>query len=295
MTLNVLKTMTTTKTYIKDTILIIAGIFSVAMGLKGFLLSSHFIDGGVTGVSMLLSSLTGWPLAVLLPLFNLPFLVLGYFQIGRSFAVKSTLGIAGLSLVLVTVPFPDVTPDLLLTALFGGAFIGAGIGLSMRGGAVLDGTEAAALLLSRRSALLRVGDVILLINVFIFGAAAFFLGIDIALYSMVTYFMASKAIDFIVHGIEEYTAVIIVSDHAETIRELLTEELGKGVTVLKGQKGYGRRGHARQDTDVLYSVVTRLELSRLRDAVEQADPNAFMIQHGIDDARGGLVKGRPLH
>ncbi len=287
--------MNTTRTYIKDTVLIIAGIFSVAMGLKGFLLSSHFIDGGVTGVSMLLNKLTGWSLSVLLPLFNLPFLVMGYYQIGRDFAIKSALGIAGLSLCLAVVPFPDVTPDLLLTALFGGAFIGAGIGLAMRGGAVLDGTEAAALLLSRRSAMLRVGDIILVINVFIFGLAAFFLGIEIALYSMITYFTASKAIDFLVHGIEEYTAVIIVSDKAETLRVLLTEELGKGVTVLKGQKGYGKRGQDGHDTDVLYSVVTRLELSRLRDAIEQADPDAFMIQHGIDDARGGLVKGRPLH
>ena len=287
--------MTTTRTYIKDTVLIISGIFSVSMGLKGFLLSSHFIDGGVTGISMLLSSLTGWSLSVMLPLFNLPFLVLGYYQIGRDFAIKSALGIAGLALCLAVVPFPDVTPDLLLTAVFGGVFIGAGIGLAMRGGAVLDGTEAAALLLSRRSAMLRVGDIILVINVFIFGLAAFFLGIEVALYSMITYFGASKAIDFIVHGIEEYTAVIIVSDKAEAVRVMLTEDLKKGVTVLKGQKGYGKRGHDRHDTDVLYSVVTRLELSNIRDAVEQIDPNAFIIQHGIDDARGGLVKGRPLH
>lgn len=287
--------MNTTRTYLKDTVLILAGIFSVAMGLKGFLLSSHFIDGGVTGISMLLSSLTGWSLSVLLPLFNLPFLILGYYQIGRDFAIKSALGIAGLALCLAFVPFPDVTPDLLLTAVFGGVFIGAGIGLAMRGGAVLDGTEAAALLLSRRSAMLRVGDIILVINVFIFGLAAFFLGIEVALYSMITYFGASKAIDFIVHGIEEYTAVIIVSDQAETVRVMLTEDLKKGVTVLKGQKGYGKRGHDRHDTDVLYSVVTRLELSNIRDAVELIDPNAFIIQHSIDDARGGLVKGRPLH
>lgn len=290
-----MRVMTTTRTYIKDTVLIIAGIFSVSMGLKGFLLSSHFIDGGVTGISMLLSSLTGWSLSVLLPVFNLPFLILGYYQIGRDFALKSALGITGLALCLAVVPFPDVTPDLLLTAVFGGVFIGAGIGLAMRGGAVLDGTEAAALLLSRRSAMLRVGDIILVINVFIFGLAAFFLGIEVALYSMITYFGAAKAIDFIVHGIEEYTAVIIVSDKADTIRLMLTEDLKKGVTVLKGQKGYGKRGHDRHDTDVLYSVVTRLELSNIRDAVEQIDPNAFIIQHGIDDARGGLVKGRPLH
>lgn len=278
---------------VKDVVLIVAGILCAGMGLKGFLLSSRFIDGGVTGVSMLLADLFPVPLAVWLPIINLPFIGLGYRQFGRWFAIKSALAIAGLSLALVVIPYPDVTPDLLLTAVFGGFFIGLGIGLTMRGGAVLDGTEVAALLISRATPLLKVGDVILLLNVFIFGAAAFFLGIDLALYSMITYFAASKTIDFVVHGIEEYTAVLIVSAQHETLRDRIAER-GWGVTVLRGEQGIGKQG-LQTDTNVLYVVLTRLELSRLRSIVADVDEQAFLIQHGVDDVAGGKVKPRPLH
>jgi uncharacterized membrane-anchored protein YitT (DUF2179 family) len=283
------------RTIVKDTLLIVAGIFSAAMGLKGFLLSSHFIDGGVTGISMLVSNVSGVPLAVWIPVINLPFIVLGYRRISRIFAFKSTLAIGGLALCLALVPFPDVTPDKLLTAIFGGVFIGAGIGLAMRGGAVLDGTEIAALLVSRRSPILQVGDVILGLNVFIFGAAAFLLGVEEALYSMLTYVAASKTIDFLVHGIEEYTALIIISDQHERVRRIIIKELGKGVTVLKGEKGYGKRGLQEDEIKILYSVVTRLEVSRLRDAIARVDPAAFVIQHSIGDVQGGFIKQRPLH
>ncbi len=143
--------------HVLQTTLIVLGILSAGLGLKGFLLSSRFIDGGVTGVSMLLSNVLGWPLAVLILVINLPFIALGYRQIGRSFAIKSALAIGGLSLCLAFVKYPDVTPDKLLTAVFGGFFIGAGIGLAIRGGAVLDGTEVAALLISKSSNLLKVG------------------------------------------------------------------------------------------------------------------------------------------
>ncbi len=187
---------------VKNTLLIVAGILSTGMGIKGFLLSSRFIDGGVTGVSMLLTELFDWPLALLIPAINLPFIALGYRQIGGQFALKSAVAIAGLSVCIALVPYPDVTPDLLLTAVFGGFFIGLGIGLAMRGGAVLDGTEIAALLISRGSHLLKVSDVILLLNVVIFSTAAFVLTIESALYSIITYFAASKMIDFLVHGLE---------------------------------------------------------------------------------------------
>lgn len=280
--------------YLRDAAFIIAGIFSVGLGLKGFLLSSQFIDGGVTGISMLLASQTGLPLAVGIVVINLPFIWLGYRQIGRAFAIKSTLGIAALSACITFVPYPDVTPDLLLTALFGGFFIGAGIGLSMRGGAVLDGTEVAALVISRQVSTLKVSDVILLLNVVIFGAAAFFLTIELALYSMITYFAASKTIDFIVHGIEEYTAILIVSEKYEAIREQVSAA-GWGVTILKGAQGHGKRGELAQDVDVLYVVVTRLEISRLRTTILTIDENAFLIQYPVDDVLGGQVKSLPLH
>src|SRR4051794_17328479 len=174
--------------------LIILGILSAGMGLGGFLLSSHFIDGGVTGISMLLAALTPVPLPILILVINGPFIALGYRQIGRAFAIRSAAAIVGLALCIAVVPYPDVTDDKLLTAVFGGFFIGAGIGLAMRGGAVLDGTDVAALLISKRSHLFRVGDVILGLNVVIFLTAAAFLGIEPALYSILTYVAASKTL-----------------------------------------------------------------------------------------------------
>ncbi|HKG13168.1 MAG TPA: YitT family protein [Pyrinomonadaceae bacterium] len=273
-----------------NVLLVALGILSAAFGLKGFLLSSRFIDGGVTGVSMLLSDVTRLPLALFLPLINLPFIALGYRQIGRKFALKSALAIAGLSACLALVHFPDVTPDKLLTAVFGGFFIGAGIGLAMRGGAVLDGTEVAALLISKRSSLLRVGDVILILNVFIFSAAAFFLGVESALYSILTYYAASKTVDFLLHGIEEHTAVVIVSERSEEVRGAIIRDLGRGVTVYKG-----RRGWTDAEQDILLCVVTRLEIGRVKGVVEEHDASAFVVVHPLSDVSGGVIKKPALH
>ncbi|HYR78225.1 MAG TPA: YitT family protein [Pyrinomonadaceae bacterium] len=271
-------------------LLIVLGVFSAAFGLKGFLLSSRFIDGGVTGVSMLLSNVLGWPLSILILAINLPFIALGYRQIGRAFAIRSTVAIAGLSLCLAFVKFPDVTPDKLLTAVFGGFFLGAGIGLAIRGGAVLDGTEIAALLVSKSSYLLKVGDVILLLNILIFSAAAFFLGIEPALYSMLTYFAASKTVDFLIHGVEEYTAITIVSDKSEEIRQAIISDLGRGVTIYKG-----RGGLSDAEQDILFSVVTRLEIGRVTTAAKSFDTDAFIVIHPLAAAEGGVVKRLALH
>ena len=271
-------------------LLIVLGVSSAGFGLKGFLLSSRFIDGGVTGVSMLLSDVLGWPLSILILVINLPFIALGYRQLGRAFAIRSTLAVAGLSLCLAFVKFPDVTPDKLLTAVFGGFFIGAGIGLAIRGGAVLDGTEIAALLVSKRSHLLKVGDVILLLNIVIFSAAAFFLGIEPALYSMLTYFAASKTVDFLIHGVEEYTAITIVSDKSEEIRQAIISDLGRGVTIYKG-----RGGLSETEQDILFSVVTRLEIGRVTTAAKSIDTDAFIVIHPLAAAEGGVVKRLVLH
>jgi uncharacterized membrane-anchored protein YitT (DUF2179 family) len=273
-----------------NTALIVLGILSAGMGLKGFLLSSRFIDGGVTGVSMLISDVLGWPLAILIFVINIPFIALGYRQIGRTFAFKSTLAIAGLSACLALVPYPDVTHDKLLTAIFGGIFIGAGIGLAIRGGAVLDGTEVAALLVSKSNHLLRVGDVILVLNVFIFAAAAFFLGIESALYSILTYVAASKTIDFLLHGIEEYTAVVIISERSAEIRDAIIVHLNRGVTVYKG-----RGGLTDTEKDILYCVVTRLEIGRVKTVARDVDAAAFILTHPLSDVEGGIIKKPALH
>jgi uncharacterized membrane-anchored protein YitT (DUF2179 family) len=275
---------------IKNAVLIILGILSAGLGLKGFLMSSRFIDGGVTGISMLLADVLGFPLAILILIINLPFIALGYRQIGGKFAFKSALAIAGLSVCLAVVKYPDVTPDKLLTAVFGGFFIGAGIGLAIRGGAVLDGTEIAALLVSKSSHYLKVGDVILILNVFIFAAAAFFLGIESAMYSVLTYFAASKTIDFLIHGIEEYTAIIIVSERHEEIKEAIIRSLGRGVTVYKG-----RGGMSDTEQDILYCVVTRLEIGNVKRLANEIDGTAFILVHALADVQGGVIKKSGLH
>jgi uncharacterized membrane-anchored protein YitT (DUF2179 family) len=255
------------------------------MGLKGFLLSSHFIDGGVTGVSMLLTTITGTPLAVWLPLVNAPFIAIGYRYMGRAFALRSAAAIAALSAVLATVQFPDVTPDLLLTAVFGGFFLGAGIGLAMRGGAVLDGTEIAALIISKRTPLLRVADVILIFNVMLFLAAMAVLGVEPALYSILTYVAAARTLDFVIYGLEQSTAITIVSARSAAIRERITGELERGVTVYKG---YGGLTGAEQQ--ILFCVVTRLEIGKVKAIVRAEDAGAFVVSHTIADAQGGVLR-----
>lgn len=271
-------------------LLIVLGILSAGMGIKGFLLSSHFIDGGVTGISMLVSLRTGTPLSIWIVVVNLPFVALGYRQIGKAFAVRSVLAIGGLSVVLAVVPFPDVTPDLVLTAVFGGFFLGAGIGLAVRGGAVLDGTEIAALLVSRQSHLFKVGDVILLFNVALFLVAMSLLGVDKALYSILTYMAAARTLDFVIHGIEEYTAITIVSRASGEIAARILAKLGRGVTVYKG-----RGGLSADEQEILYCVVTRLEVGRVKSIVRALDESAFVTSHALADVEGGMVKHTGLH
>jgi len=280
---------------IRDTILIILGILSAGMGLKGFLLSSHFIDGGVTGISMLLSDVTTLPISILIFVINVPFLWLGYRKLGLSFAIRSTLAIAGLSICLALINFPDVTHDKLLTAVFGGFFIGVGIGLAMRGGAVLDGTEIAALLVSKKTQVAKVSDIILILNVVIFSVAAFLLGIESALYSILTYLAASKMIDFILNGIEQYTGVTVVSVKSEEIRMAITETLGRGVTIYEGKSGYGKDGQINDPRDIIFTVATRLEIPSLKNVILSIDPRAFIVQQSIDDTTGGLLKRKGIH
>ena len=273
-----------------NALLIALGILAAAFGLEGFLLSSNFIDGGVTGVSMLLAKVSPWPLSVWLPLVNAPFVVIGYRQMGRAFAIRSALAIAGLSAALATIHFPDVTPDLLLTSVFGGFFIGAGIGLAVRGGAVLDGTEIAALLISKRSALMKVGDVILAFNIVLFLAAMSLLGVEPALYSILTYITAARTLDFVIYGLEQYTAITIVSGRSAIIRERIVGELERGVTVYKG---FGGMSGAEQE--ILYCVVTRLEIGKVKTIVRAVDPHAFVVSHPLADAEGGVVKRAAIH
>jgi uncharacterized membrane-anchored protein YitT (DUF2179 family) len=279
---------------LRDAALIILGMLSAGLGLKGFLLPNGFIDGGVTGISLLISELTNWSLPLLIIVINIPFVYLGYKNIEKIFALKTLTAIIGLALCLLFISYPVVTSDNLLVAVFGGFFLGAGIGLAMRGGGVLDGTEILAITLSKKISI-SIGDVILIINIIIFLVAAFILSFDRALYSILTYLAAARTIDFLISGIEEYTGVTIISSRSEQIRRMITEELGRGVTIYKGKRGYGMHGHQLDETDILFSVVTRLEVAKLKAEIEKIDLQAFVIMHGIKDTKGGMIKKRFLH
>ncbi len=278
--------------FFRDILFMAMGVFSAAFGLESFLLPDKFIDGGVTGISLLSSEITGVSLSVFLLSINLPFILLGYKVISKQFAIKTAISIFTLALVIATIHFPSVTHDKLLVSVFGGFFLGAGIGLSVRGGAVLDGTEILAIFLSRKIST-SVGDIVIVINILIFSAAAYFLSVESALYSMITYLSASKTLDFVIEGIDEYTGVTIISVRNEMIRDMIVNHMGRGVTVYRGKRGYGKHGHT-SEVDIVYTVVTRLEVSKLKVEIEKIDPNAFVIMNRVKDTKGGMVKKRPL-
>jgi len=280
--------------FIRDIFLISLGIISAGFGLKGFLLPNTFLDGGATGISLLLTALFNIPLALLIIVVNIPFIILGFKAIGRQFAIKTILAITGLAIAITFIPYPEITDDKLLISVFGGFFLGAGIGLAVRGGAVIDGTEVLAIAISRKSGL-SIGDIILIVNVIIFSFAAYFLNIEVALYAMLTYLSASKTVDFIIEGIEEYTGVTIISIKADELREMIAYELNTGVTVYKGERGFGKTGEKQHDLKIIYTVVTRLEISKLKNEVHKIDANAFIVMTSIKDTIGGMTKKRRLH
>lgn len=280
--------------FLKESLYILLGILSAAVGLKGFLLPNGFFDGGAMGISLLLNHFVKTELAFFIILINIPFVLLGIKQISLEFSIKSALAILGLALAVHWVNIPALTEDRLLISIFGGVFLGMGIGLSIRGGAVIDGTEVLAVQVSRKSSL-SVGDFIAIFNFVLFLCVALLVNVETAMYSMLTYAAASKSVDFLVSGIEEYIGVTIISPHYEAIRQMLIHHLQRGVTVYKTEGGFGKTGTSSEERKALFCAVTRLEVTRLLTEVERIDPEAFVVQHAIKDTRGGMIKKRPLH
>lgn len=277
-----------------DIFYIAAGVMMASIGLKGFLLPNDFLDGGAMGVSLLSQMVTGIDLSILVVVVNLPFILMGAKQLSWGFAIKSAVAVVALATLVHILEFPVITSDKLLISVFGGFFLGAGIGLTIRGGAVIDGTEVLAITISRKSSL-TVGDFISLFNIILFSVAALIVNIETAMYSMLTYFAASKTVDFIINGIEEYIGVMIVTDHYMDLRQAITQNLGRGVTVFKSDGGFGKKGCSITDRDVLFCVVTRLELTKIMLEIEKVDSEAFVIQYPIKDTKGGMIKKRPMH
>ncbi|WP_298307521.1 YitT family protein [Flavobacterium sp.] len=280
--------------HIKDFILISIGVVLATIGLKEFLLPNNFLDGGAMGLSLLSEIITGIELSILIVLINLPFIIIGAKQISMEFAVKSALAILALSLLVHFITLPAITTDKLLISVFGGFFLGAGIGFAIRGGAVIDGTEVLAIYVSKKTSL-SVGDFISVFNVILFSFSALLVSVETAMYSMLTYFAASKTVDFIINGIEEYIGVTIVSRNATEVKQAIIDNLGRGVTVYNSESGYGKTGVNFNENKILFCVVTRLEVTRLLLEIDKIDEEAFVVQHSIKDTKGGMIKKRPLH
>ena len=278
-----------------DIIYAVTGILFCGFALKSFLVPNHFFDGGVTGVSLLLHEIYGWNIGFLLVVANIPLIILGGFLVNKTFALRMVAAIIGLALCLHFIPYPQITSDKLLVSIFGGVFMGLGAGLAMRGGCALDGIEVLALYTGRRISF-TISEIILGINIIIFLIAAIKLGLPVALYSILTYFVATKTINFVIEGLEEYTGVTIISSQSEQIKERLVMDLSRGITVYKGERGFMKDSFdVSQPVDIVFTIVTRMELKRLKNKVYDIDPKAFIFTSIIKDASGGILKRRAHH
>lgn len=266
------------------------GSVLVSIGLEIFLVPNQIIDGGIVGISIILSHVTGWALGLFLFILNLPFLLLGYKQIGKTFALSTLFGVTVMSIgtsLLHSVPV--LTKDPLLASVFGGIILGLGVGLVIRNGGSLDGTEIVAILFNKKTPF-SVGEVVMFFNLFILGSAGFFFGWDHAMYSLIAYYIAFKMIDITIEGFDESKAVWIISDLHKEIGDTLLARLGRGVTYLNGEGGYSG-----DDKKVIFCVVTRLEQAKLKAIVEEIDTSAFLAIGNIHDIKGGRFKKKDIH
>lgn len=280
----------TLRSVIKRGIFITIGAVIMGYGLEAILIPNNMIDGGVTGLSMLLSHITPINLSIFLVLLNLPFFFLGYKQIGKTFAFSMLYGIVALSIATSFMHHVEpIVHDELLAVVFGGLTLGVGVGLTLRNGGVLDGTETLAILVEKRLPF-SVGEIIMFVNVIIFAIAAFVFGLENALFSMLTYFIAFKTIDVVVKGLEDMKSMYIISDNTTEIAEAITERLGRGVTYLHGEGSYSG-----EDKRVILCVFTRLEETKMKDIIRELDPAAFIISSDVSEVRGGRFKKRDIH
>lgn len=264
------------------------GILLASIGLKAFLLPNGFLDGGVTGIAILLNAAFGWNISVLLLVLSIPFLYLAYRAVARRIAVKSILSILGLAIVIHFENFGTVTDDKLLISIFGGLFVGMGIGITVRNGAVLDGSEILGIFLNDRYGL-SIGQIILAFNIILFSLTALVLSVEVALYSILTYIVTAKVTDFIIEGFEDFIGVQIVSRKYEYVRLAILEELGVGLTVYKGEGGYGYTGEQR-DIKIIHTVINRIDLRKIHRIVDQIDPEAFVVEYDINNIKGGVLR-----
>ncbi|MBK8141332.1 MAG: YitT family protein [Chitinophagaceae bacterium] len=280
---------------VQDLLLMIAGVVMAGFALKGFLVPNHFFDGGITGISLLIHEIYHVNLAIVIILLNLPLIIISYFSVGSRFAYRTLVSVILLGICLFLLPDLDLTSDKLLISIFGGVFLGIGIGLIMRVGAALDGIEVLALYTLKRTSF-TITEIILGINILIFSIAAFRFGIETALYSILTYFAATRSIDYVVEGLQAFTGVTIISGKSEVIKYQLVNKLGRGITIYKGERGFlPGKFEVSSDCDIIFTVVSRLEMRKLKNLVYDVDPKAFVFANTIKEASGGIIKRRRQH
>lgn len=280
---------------LQDFVITLIGVTIAGVALKLFLVPNHFFDGGVTGISLLVHEVYGFNLGLVILVLNLPLIIISYFSVGKRFAWRTLLSVIFLGICLLLIPDKPLTYDKLLISIFGGAFLGIGIGLIMRTGAALDGIEVLAVYTLKRTSF-TISEIILGINIIIFTIAGFRFGIETALYSILTYFTATRCIDYVVEGLQAYTGVTIVSGKSEAIKYQLVNKLGRGITVYKGERGFlPGKFEVSSECDIIFTVITRLELRKLKNLVYDVDPKAFVFASTIKEASGGIIKRRHAH
>jgi len=281
--------------WLSDLLYTLTGILFSSFALKSFLVPNNFFDGGVTGISLLLHETYKLNIAYVIIIVNIPFIIIGGFQVNWAFAIKTSMAVVGLGLCLLYLPYQEITSDKLLVSIFGGVFMGIGVGMAIRGGCALDGIEVLALYTGKRISF-TISEIILGINIIIFLIAAIQLGLPTAFYSILTYYAASRTSNFVIEGLEEYTGVTIISGENEKIKQELVMTMGKGITVYKGERGFLKSSFdVSQPVDIIFTVVTRLEVRRLRNLVHDIDPKAFVFTSTIKEAAGGVLKKRARH
>lgn len=272
----------------------VLGVFSALIALQGFMIPNHFLDGGITGISILLEEVFHIPFSVSLIVFNLPFIYMGYRKIGKTFSVNAFIAVVVLAILMTFITFPQITSDKVLIAVFGGFFIGLGIGLVIRGGGVIDGLEIIAHYTNKKIGF-STGEIIMAFNTLLFIGAAFEFGIETAMYSILVYFTAMKTSDYVVDGFEEFTALSIISNEYELVKSVIVNDFGKAITVYKGERGYlPNTFEIKEECDIVMTIVTRIEIHRIKEAIKKLDPKAFFYVQRIKEVKGGIGRHNNL-
>lgn len=277
---------------LKNMFQIVLGVSMAVFAMKGFMIPNQFLDGGVTGISILLHEISHINISIFILVFNIGFIYMGYIRIGKTFAVQTTLAVILLAIGLLVSNIPPITTDRLLIAIFGGILMGTGVGLVIRSGGVIDGAEVIAVFTKRRTGFSN-SEIVMLFNTFIFAGAAFHFGLETAMYSLITYFATTRATDYVVDGIEQYTSIHVISAQHELVKSFIVNELGKGITVYKGERGYLPGSFdVKQDCEIIVTVVTRLEINQIQGSISEIDPKAFMYIQNVKEANGGILKSK---